>query len=190
MRAKSVNDSLNEGRVSSRGKKTDDILQFIEDAGPKGRGFVEIQKFAYEYTHGPGSYNADTEPTKTHTVADSGYKYRTGGNPHRGYWSGGFKTPSPDARTFGHLMKYIIKNDEDKWVLRDEVMTDDEAEFHGRRINYGDSEYKPELYKGKNIGGNKDKEIYLAGQEEETWEEDFTDEDTGEVSKITRRKYK
>jgi len=195
MKAKTVQESLNEERVSSKGKKTDAVLQFIGDAGPEGRGYTEIIRFAYEYSYGPGTYDADNTPTKTQKYTDpqSGkeYKYRSGGgNPHRGYWSGGFKTPSPDARTFGHLMKYIIKNDEDKWVLRDEVMTDDEAEFHGRRINYGDSEYKPELYKGKNIGGNKDKEIYLAGQEEETWEEDFTDEDTGEVSKITRRKYK
>ena len=153
MKAKTVNESLNEARISSRGKKTDAILQFIEDAGPEGRGFVEIQKFAYEYTHGEGSYNADTEPTRTekYTGGDGKeYKYRTGkGNPHRGYWSGGFKTPSPDDRSFGHLMKYIIKNDEGRWILRDEVMTPDEAEFHGRRINYGDSEYKPGLYNKK-----------------------------------------
>jgi len=29
------------------------------------------------------------------------------------------------------------------------VMTPDEAEFHGNRINYGDSEYKPGLYNKK-----------------------------------------
>lgn len=184
MRAKFIKEILNEERVSSKGKKTDDVLQFIEDAGPEGRSFVEIQKFAYEYTHGEGSYNADTIPSKTHKYSSSGdgkeYKYRTGGNPHRGYWSGGFKTPSPDDRGFGHLMKYIIKNENGKWILRNDVMTDDEAEFHGRRINYGDSDYKPELYKK---GGNKEKEI-------ESWEEDFTDEDTGEVSKIKRNRYK
>ena len=161
MKAKSVNESLNEGRVSSRGKKTDAILQFIEEAGPEGRGFVEIQKFAYEYTHGEGAYTADNEPIKTRTYPD-GWKSRSGGNPHRGYWSGGFKTPSPDDRSFGHLMKYIIKNENGKWILRDDVMSDDEVEFHGRRINYGDSEYKPGLYKK---GGNKEREI-------ESWEED------------------
>ena len=125
MKAKTVNDSLNEGRVSSIGK-TEKILQFIEDAGPEGKRYTDIVRFAYEMTHGEGSYT----------------------NDKRGYWSGGFKTPTPDARGFGHLMKYIIKNDDGKWILRDDVMTDDEADFHGKRVTYSDSGYKPEKYKG------------------------------------------
>jgi len=125
MRAKFVNESLNEDRVSSIGK-TEKILQFIEDAGPEGKRYTDIIRFAYEMTHGEGSYT----------------------NDKRGYWSGGFKTPTPDARTFGHLMKYIIKKDDGKWILRDEEMTPDEMEFHGKRVTYGDSGYKPEKYKG------------------------------------------
>ena len=153
MKAKTVSESLNEARVSSRGKKTDDILQFIEDAGSDGRAYTEIVRFAYEYTHGPGTYDADNTPTKTTKFTDDRtgkeHKYRSGGgNPHRGYWSGGFKTPTPDARGFGHLMKYIIQNENDKWILRDDVMADDEADFHGKRVTYSDSGYKPEKYKG------------------------------------------
>jgi len=131
-------------RVKSIGK-TDLILQFIEDAGIVGRGYTEIIRFAYELTHGKGSYDADTVPTKTRMYRD--WKYRTGGNPHRGYWSGAFKTPTPDARGFGHLMKYVIKNDKENWILRNEVMSTDEAMFHGSRVTYSDSAYKPKLYK-------------------------------------------
>jgi len=121
--AKIVAESLNES-IQSIGK-TQKVLDFIREAGPKGRRYSDIIKFAYELSYGEGSYNADNEPTKTHTYSD-GWKSRTGGNPHRGYWSGAFKTPSPDDRGFGHLIKYITKNDEGRWILRDEKMSDKE----------------------------------------------------------------
>jgi len=124
MKAKLVKEAM-EDRVSSRGEKTDTILQFIADAGPEGRRYTDIIKFAYEYTHGEGSYTREK----------------------RGYWSGGFKTPSPDDRGFGHLMKYIQKNKEGRWILRDEVMTSDEEDFHGGRISHGNAKYRPDLYK-------------------------------------------
>ena len=121
--AKIVAESLNES-IQSIGK-TQKVLDFIREAGPKGRRYSDIIKFAYELSYGEGSYNADNEPTKTHTYSD-GWKSRTGGNPHRGYWSGAFKTPSPDDRGFGHLIKYITKNDEGRWILRDDKMSDEE----------------------------------------------------------------
>ena len=130
MKAKFVNESM-----ESRGK-TQEILDYIREAGPEGRRYTDIIRFAYELTYGPGSYDADTVPTETTTYPD-GWKNRTGGNPHRGYWSGAFKTPSPDARSFGHLIKYITKNDAGRWILRDEKMSPDEAEQIGRRAQYG-----------------------------------------------------
>ena len=214
MKAKTVNESLNEARVSSRGKKTDDILQFIEDAGPEGRGYTEIVRFAYEYTHGDGTYDADTTPTKTQKYTDdrSGkeHKYRSGGgNPHRGYWSGGFKTPTPDDRGFGHLMKYIVKNEKGNWILRDDVMTDDEADFHGKRVTYSDGGYKPEKYKGTgwknprfddqgNFRPRVNQRYYdsekatgrdVSGMDiDDGSEESFYDDDTGEETKFTRKR--
>jgi len=156
MRARTVN----EERVSSRGKKTDDILQFIGDAGPEGRGYTDIIRFAYEYSYGEGTYDADNTPSKTHKFTDelSGqeHKYRSGGgNPHRGYWSGAFKTPSRDARNFGHLMKYIKKNSEERWILRDDVMSDDETDFHGRNAGWGNQNYKQDSYKPTGIKRKK-----------------------------------
>jgi len=141
---KIVAESLNES-VQSRGK-TQKILDFIREAGPEGKRYTDIIKYAYELTHGEGSYDADTEPTKTHTY-DDGWKSRTGGNPHRGYWSGAFKTPSPDDRGFGHLMKYITKNEKGRWILRDEKMSPEEAGEIGSRAYYhdptGDKKVKP-----------------------------------------------
>jgi len=125
MKAKLVRESLNE-EVQSRGK-TQKILDFIKAAGPEGARYTDIVKFAYELSYGEGTYSHE----------------------HRGYWSGGFKTPTPDDRGFGHLMKYLTKNEKGRWILRDEKMTPDEAEFHGSRVSYGDSEYKPKLYDPK-----------------------------------------
>ena len=101
-------------RLTSRGKKTDDILQFIFEAGSEGRRYTDIIRFAYEYSYGKGSYDADTEPTETKTYGD-GWKYRTGGNPHRGYWSGAFTS-------WGHLRKYLTKNKKRNWILRDKKL--------------------------------------------------------------------
>ena len=112
---KLVAESLNEREkpMQSRGK-TQKILDFIEEAGPEGRRYTDIIKFAYELTHGEGSYTRE----------------------NRGYWSGGFKTPTPDDRGFGHLMKYITKNEEGRWILRDSRMSGEEAEKLGRSADY------------------------------------------------------
>jgi len=99
-------------RLTSRGKKTDDILQFIFEAGSKGRRYTDIIRFAYEYSYGKGSYDANTVPTKTITYGTGNWKYRVGGNPNRGYWSGAFTR-------WGHLTKYLIKNDKGNYILRD-----------------------------------------------------------------------
>ena len=131
--AKIVAESLNES-IQSIGK-TQKVLDFIREAGPKGRRYSDIIKFAYELSYGEGSYNADTEPTKT-TTYPGGWKNRSGGNPHRGYWSGGFKTPSPDDRGFGHLIKYITKNEKGRWILRDDRMSDEEAGEISNRTTY------------------------------------------------------
>jgi len=105
---KMVRESLNEKRIErpdgfeSRGI-TDKILQFIADAGPEGRRYTDIIKLAYEEKYGEGTYTKE----------------------HRGHWSGAFKTPSNDDRGFGHLIKYLKKNDKGRWILRDEKMTAD-----------------------------------------------------------------
>ena len=127
-------------RLTSRGKKTNDILQFISEAGKKGKRYTDIIRFAYELTHGEGSYDV----TDTYT---DGSKYELSGNPHRGYWSGAFKTPSRDNRRFGHLMKYIQKNDEGNWVLRDEKMTPGEQDEYGKYMEWpGKNKYKEANY--------------------------------------------
>lgn len=141
--AKLVAENLNES-VQSRGK-TQQILDFIREAGPEGRRYTDIIRFAYNLSYGEGSYDADTEPTKTTDYGD--WKGRSGGNPHRGYWSGAFKTPSRDDRGFGHLMKYIIKADNGNWILRDEKMTSDEANDYGRNMEWpGKNQYKQDAY--------------------------------------------
>jgi len=145
MKAKFVKETLNENAVKSRGE-TQKVLDFIKAAGPEGRRYSDIVKFAYESKYGPGTYDADTVPTKTQTYGD-GWKSRTGGNPHRGYWSGAFKTPSRDDRGFGHLMKYIVKNDDGNWVLRDQKMTDAERHEAGMSFQWkGKSKYKEGAY--------------------------------------------
>jgi len=121
--AKLVAESLNE-RVESRGR-TDKVLQFIADAGPKGRRYTDIIKFAYEDKYGPGTYTDE----------------------HRGHWAGGFKTPSRDDRGWGHLMKYIQKNDDGKWILRDEKMSREEAETGSKFMEWpGKTQYKKDNY--------------------------------------------
>jgi len=85
--------------------KTQKVLDFIEESGDKGRRYIEIIKFAYEFTYGVGKYN----------------------RKHRGYWSGSFKTPSYNDRRFGHLMYYIEKSDNGRWVLRNKKMSFYEA---------------------------------------------------------------
>jgi hypothetical protein len=137
---------LNEERLQSRGK-TDKILQMIADAGPEGVRYTDIIRFAYEDTYGKGSYDADTEPTKNHKFNDRRGSYRTGGNPHRGYWSGGFKTPSRDDRGWGHLMKYIQKNDKGRWILRNEKMSPEEEEAGSKFMEWpGKTPYKERNY--------------------------------------------
>lgn len=103
---------------------TQKVLDFISES-PDGRRYSEIIKFVYELKYGPGSYNANTVPIETHITSD-GFKYKTGGNSNRGYWSGAFKTPTMDDRSFGHLMKYIIKNCDGNWILRKSRMTTQE----------------------------------------------------------------
>jgi len=143
--AKLVAENLNES-VKSRGK-TQKILDFIKDAGPEGRRYSDIIKLAYELSHGEGSYNADTEPIKTHDFLNREGKYRTGGNPHRGYWSGAFKTPTRDDRGWGHLMKYIQKNDNGNWILRDEKMSPEEAETGSEYLEWPNkTKYKEQAY--------------------------------------------
>jgi hypothetical protein len=83
-------------RVTSRGKKTDDLLQFIHEAGLEGRRYTDIIRFVYEYSYGKGTYT----------------------NNNRGYWSGAFKTPTRDAGGYGHLVKYLTKNEKGNWILR------------------------------------------------------------------------
>lgn len=142
--AKLVAENLNES-VQSIGK-TQQVLDFIREAGPEGRRYTDIIKFAYELSYGEGSYGADTEPTTTTTYPD-GFKNRSGGNPHRGYWSGAFKTPSRDDRGWGHLMKYIVKADNGNWVLRDEKMSPEEAEEGGRSFMWPNkTKYKEDAY--------------------------------------------
>jgi len=141
---KVVAENLNES-VKSRGK-TQKVLDFIREAGPEGRRYSDIVKFVYELSYGEGSYDADTVPTKTHTYAD-GWKSRTGGNPHRGYWSGSFKMPSRDDRGMGHLMKYIVKADNGNWVLRDEKLSPEEAAEAGRSFVWPNkTKYKEQAY--------------------------------------------
>ena len=121
--AKIVAENLNES-VQSRGK-TQKVLDFIREAGPEGRKYSEIIKFAYELSYGEGTYSRE----------------------NRGYWSGAFKTPSIDDRGWGHLMKYIVKADNGNWVLRDEKMSPEEAEEGGRSFMWqGKSQYKEDNY--------------------------------------------
>lgn len=126
MKAKTVNESLSEAkRVSSIGT-TDKILQFIEDAGPEGRRYSDIIKLAYELKYGPGTYSKE----------------------HRGHWSGAFKTPTPDARGFGHLIKYITKNDKGNWILRNEKMSPEEEEKISNSTHYGSAFPGPKVLPG------------------------------------------
>lgn len=120
---KIVAESLNES-VQSRGR-TQAVLDYIRDAGPEGRRYSDIIKFAYEDRFGPGTYTREK----------------------RGWWSGAFKTPSRDDRGHGHLMKYIVKADNGKWVLRDEKMSPEEAIEQGRSFMWPNkTQYKEDNY--------------------------------------------
>ena len=85
-------------RLRSKGIKTDAILEYINNAGPEGRKFTSIIKFAYEYSYGKDSYNS---------------------KEHKGYWGNAFRKPSPFRDGHGHLMHYITKNELGKWIMRD-----------------------------------------------------------------------
>jgi len=142
--AKLVAENLNES-IQSIGK-TQQVLDFIREAGPEGKRYSDIIRFAYNLSYGEGSYDADTEPTKT-THYGNHTDGRTGGNPHRGYWSGAFKTPSRDDRGWGHLMKYIVKADNGNWVLRDEKMSPEEAAEGGNSFVWPNkTKYKEDAY--------------------------------------------
>ena len=129
MKAKLVKESLNENRFESSGK-TDKILQMIADAGPDGVKYTDIIKFAYELSHGEGSYT----------------------NSNRGYWSGAFKTPTPDDRGFGHLIKYITKNDEGRWVVRDEELPREEMDRISNNVRYSSYPGERKVAPGGKIG--------------------------------------
>jgi len=128
MKARTVNESINREeskRVSSIGT-SDKILQFIEDAGPEGRRYSDIIKLAYELKYGPGTYSRE----------------------HRGHWSGAFKTPTPDDRGFGHLIKYITKNDKGNWILRKQKMSPEEEAKVSNSARYGSSTIGPKVLPG------------------------------------------
>ena len=65
------------------------------------------------------------------------YVSGTYSNEKRGYWSGAFKTPSMDARGFGHLIKYLTKNEKGRWILRDEKMSQEESDRISNSTHYG-----------------------------------------------------
>jgi hypothetical protein len=51
--------------------------------------YTDVIRLAWNLSNGEGSYDADTTPVVTKQT--NWGEYRTGGNPHRGYWSGVFQ---------------------------------------------------------------------------------------------------
>lgn len=104
---------------------TQKIIDFVSESGANGRRYIEIIKFIYEMKYGVGTYS---------------YK-------HRGYWAGSFKTPSRDDRRFGHLMYYLEKADNGRWVVRDKKMSFFEAFKAGQNFIWKNkTKYKERMY--------------------------------------------
>ena len=99
------------------------VLEKMKDDG--SIRYTDVVRLAFELSHGKGSYDKDTIPTKTMYHGDI-HKYRVGGNPNRGYWSGAFQRIRDyyygEWDEKGWMLRLADKGDDGKYRINDKGM--------------------------------------------------------------------
>lgn len=85
--------------------------------------YTDVVRLAFNLSNGEGAYDADTVPITTKW--NGSWRWTTGGNPHRGYWSGVFKGPGYygwSGSNTGWMTRLANKGEDGKYRINEAGM--------------------------------------------------------------------